>query len=179
MPLGIDSALFNLLLGAAVTMASTMVAWAVLHWNQRRIERDRTRRAVAHEVDHIVDSVERLIDLDTGLVKEGSLDEVLITLSPDVLSEDFRQVNKLTTAEVKTIYEFYELTRVLQRKLRRQEDQEEIRGDGVGRIARRIVDKRDEINYHLTRSRLSLFTKWYKERDRRLRAWIRSLRRDR
>lgn len=169
MPFGIDSSVFDILIGALITILSTMVAWALLHFNQRRVDRDRTRRAILHEVNHIADNVERLIDLETGTAAEDSIDLAVIMLSADVLEEDFRQVNKLTSPEVRSVYEFYELTRVLKRKLRRQEQREETTGKNLGYVAEKIVNKRDEINRRVTRSRMSLLTEWYKERDRRRR----------
>jgi hypothetical protein len=169
MALGLPPALLNILLGAVITIMSTVLAWAGLHWNQRRVDRDRTRRAIIHEVDHIDDNLEDLIDLDSGVVKESEIDRVIVTLSPDVLEEDFRQVNKLTSPEVKSIYEFYELTRVLKRKLQ-QQDHNDIDGKGVQQVANEILEKRDEFRRNVKRSRLSLFTEWYKERDRKRRS---------
>ncbi|MBB6647730.1 hypothetical protein [Halobellus ruber] len=168
MALGLPAGLFNVLLGALITIASTLVAWAGLHWNQRRVDRDRTRRAVVHEVNHIADNVAELIDLESGAVLEPEVDRIVVTLSPDTLDDDLRQVNKLTSPEVRRIYEFYELTRVLRRKLDGRSG-DEVGGEDVRAVANEIVEKRDEIDRIIKRSRLSLFTEWYKERDRRLR----------
>jgi len=167
---GIDSTVFNILLGAVISILTTALVWATLHFNQRRIRRDRTRRTVYYEVNHIADNIEQLIDLNSGTIDEDDIDSVLVTLSPDALEEDFRQINKLTSPEVESIYGFYEFTRVLKRKLQRQEG-----GDGetkqkeVRRAAENILDKRDEVKQNVRRSRASLFTEWLKELDRRIR----------
>ena len=167
--LELDSATFNVVLGAVITICSTMAAWALLHFNQRRVERDRTRRTILHEVDHIENNIHKHIDLDTGKVIDHNVDQVLIVLSPDILEDDFHQIKKLTSPEVRSIYEFYESSRVLKRKLRRQESGDEIDDFGVKHTAQKIVDKQEEVHQNVRRSRLSLLTEWFKELDRQFR----------
>jgi hypothetical protein len=165
MVFGLDSQVLNLLLGASITIGSTLGAWAILHWNQRRVSRDRTRRAIIHEIDYITTSVGQLIDLESGKVSDGEIDHVIITLSPDVIEEDFQQIKQLTSPEVESIYEFYELSRVLKRKLDSGNDNKE----KTKQVATEIIQKGKEVDESIKRSRLSLFTEWYKQRDRELR----------
>ena len=159
----------SLLFGALITIASTLLAWALLHFNQRRVSRDRTRRAIIHEVDHIADNVAQLIDLESGAISEADVDWVTVTLSTDLLNEDLLQINKLTSPEVRSIYDFYEATRVLESRLEKRTDDRDSDGAPLTQAAREVLATREEVHNTVRRSRLSLFTEWYKERDRQRR----------
>jgi hypothetical protein len=164
-----NSAFFSVILGGVLTILSTVLAWALLHFNQRRVDRDRTRRAIIHEVNHIADNIIKLIDIESGEIVQEDVDRVIVTLSTDVLNEDLLQINKLTSPEVKNIYEFYEATRVLESKIQDWED-----GNGsqaaIKTAAERVLTNRNEIHQTVKRSRISLFTEWYKQRDREQRS---------
>jgi len=170
---GLSPSTVNILLGAGITVASTMVAWALLHFNQRRIVRDRTRRIVLHETAHIATAVEQLVEDGDLRLEADDLDRVAVALSTDVLNEDLLQINKLTSPEVEAIYAFYESAQLLEKELDRaapaEDDTEHLDRSRFERRARRLLRHHDRIRRTVKRSRLSRFTEWYKERDRALR----------
>jgi len=170
---GLSPSTVNILLGAGITVASTMVAWALLHFNQRRIIRDRTRRIVLHETAHIADAVEQLVEAGDLRLDADDLDRVAVALSTDVLNEDLLQINKLTSPEVEAIYAFYESAQLLERELDRAEPTDEgtehLDRSRFERRARQLLTHHERIHRTVKRSRLSRFTEWYKEQDRALR----------
>jgi len=159
MPLGIESATFNVLIGAVIAMFSS----AFLNWNQRRVERDRFRRSLIHEMRHIGETLEQFVDEDAREVEVEDVEEVQVALSPDVLDSEFAQTTKLTTNEIEYVYEFYESARIMRRKLERQQEGEGADTDRLYRFARRTLRLRDESLQNMKRSRLSQFTERYKD----------------
>lgn len=161
MPFGIDPATGNVLVGAFVAMATS----AALNWNQRRVDRDRFRRALVHEVEHVGDAMAEICDDAAGECRIDDVEEALVRLSTDVIDADLAQVNKLTTSEIEAVYEFYEAVRLATLELERVRDDADHDPDRLYRQARRAVELRDRVTGDVTRSRLSRFTEWYKDRD--------------
>lgn len=157
MPFGIDSATFNVLVGAVIALFSSVF----VSWNGRRVRRDRLRRSLVHEVDHIGTAVERFLT-DDGC-KVDDTEEALVNLSTDVLDANFAQLTKLTTAEIESAYEFYEATELTRRELRRRRDGEEYDPNRLRRRAQRTVAASEAIQQNVTRSRLSRLIEWYKD----------------
>lgn len=163
MPFGIGTATFNVLVGALIAMFSS----AFLNWNQRRVNRDRFRRSLLHEVEHIGTTLEGIVDEGNERCQVDDVEETLVSLSPDVLDADFAQTSKLTSREIEPVYEFYESARIVRRELRRRRDGEERDPTRLYRHAHRTVRLRDDVVDNMKRSRLSRFTEWYKDIDSR------------
>jgi hypothetical protein len=165
----IDTTTLSVVLGGVISIGSTMFVWGLLHFNQRRVERDRTRRAILHEVDHIANNIEQLIDLDSGAISDDDLDWVTVTLSTDLLNENFLQINKLTSPEIQSVYEFYEATRVLASRLENDAGGERSKRSEIRQAANEVLTAHKEVRSTMKRSRLSRFTEWYKQLDRKYR----------
>ncbi|WP_248897948.1 hypothetical protein [Haloplanus halobius] len=158
---GLDSATINVLIGAGIAMFSS----AFLNWNQRRVERDRFRRSLIHEVDHVAETLDDLLDEGSGECTVTDVEEALVSLSPDVLDADPARMSKLTSKEIESVYEFYEATRLVTAELERRREGRDHDPERLYRHARRAVELRDEVTADITRSRLSRLTEWYKDID--------------
>lgn len=159
MPFGIDPATFNVLVGAGIAMFSS----AFLNWNQRRVERDRFRRTLIHEVEYIGRVLDEFVDEDSQRCQVDDVEEALVRLSPDTLDAEFAQTTKLTTSEIEHVYEFYESTRLMRRELERHRDEAGRDPERLDRHAQRTRDSRDRVLANMKRSRLSQFTETYKD----------------
>lgn len=135
-----------------------LTTYGFLNWNERRIRRDRFRRSLAFEIDHVGLALE---DLSAALEADGTLPadpELRATLATDLLDAEFRSIGKLTTREISRVYRFYEATAVVRRTV----DE----GDPASLARDRIdaaLESREEALGAINRSRLSRATEWFKD----------------
>ena len=167
MAIGFSQATLNVLVGAGIAMFSS----AFLNWNQRRVSRDRFRRSLLHEVEHIGDTIEGSLDESRERCTVDDVEEALVSLSTDIMDADMVQVGKLTSREIGPVYEFYEATRVVRIELERQRDGDDHDPGRLYRQAWQVVKLRDDVAANMKRSRLSRFTEWYKDLDANLNQW--------
>lgn len=150
------------LLSVLAGVSGGIVTYGFLNWNQRRIERDRFRRSLMFEIEHIGNILERLDEVENA-THAADLDELRAGLSTDLLDSDFQSIGKLTTRELQHVYRFYESSRVVREKL----------ANGVATEADTALQKQIQtaMNYrdialqNINRSRLSKLTEWYKNID--------------
>jgi len=150
----------------------TLFAWGLLHFNQRRVRRDRLRRAVLLEVAHIGDAVGELArDVETaGDIDQMDVNRTLVTISSDILESDLNRLTMLTTPEIDAVYAFYEDAQLVRQELERGRGEDSIDLDRLHRYAERTLDSRDRVQATVFRSRLSRLTEWSKAKDRSLRS---------
>ena len=160
---GFTSPTINVLIGAGIAMFSS----AFLNWNQRRVDRDRFRRSLVHEVDYLGDALERALDGPSDTCDIDDVERAMVRLSPDVIDADPSRMSKLTSSEIEQVYAFYEAVRIVNVELRRRRDDDGYDPERLSRAARRTVRLRDEVIDGMQRSRLSRLTEWYKDIDRR------------
>ena len=159
LPPGVSQTTVNVLIGAGIAVFSS----AFLNWNQRRVDRDRFRRSLIYEVEHVGDTLDRALDDASGACEIDDAERAMVRLSPDVLDADPSRMSKLTSSEIEPVYEFYEAARIVNVELRRRRDDDGHDPERLARAARRTVRLRDEVTDGMTRSRLSRLTEWYKD----------------
>lgn len=155
------------LLGIELTSALAgvtggILTYGVLNWNQRRIERDRFRRSLIFEIEHIGEMLERLKDAE-NIDQAADRDELRAVLSTDLLDSEFQSIGKLTTQELQHVYRFYEASNVVRDKLA-----ENLASETEATLQNQIetaLNCRDTALQNIDRSRLSQLTEWYKNID--------------
>ncbi len=141
-----------------------VTTYGFLNWNQRRISRDRFRRSLLFEIQHIGDTLEQigqaLGDTDDPSTV-GDVDELQAIVATDLLDAEFQSIGKLTTREIEQVYQFYEATNVVRQKIAG----EIVRDDSetLHRHVDTALQKRDAALASINRSRLSQLTERYKD----------------
>lgn len=137
-----------------------VTTYGFLNWNERRIRRDRFRRSLAFEIDHVGQALE---DFSAALEEAETPPadpELRAALATDLLDAEFRAIGKLTTREISHVYRFYEATAVVRRT---------VDEDGSASVARDRIDAalkaRDDALAAIKRSRLSKATERVKDVD--------------
>ncbi len=161
--LDLVTGLFGIKLTSALLGGLGGVAtYGFLNWNERRIRRDRFRRALLFEIEHIGETLDQL-DATTSAATPTAQVSLEHTLSTDLLDADFQSIGKLTTREIKAVYRFYEATATLNETLHTSSTTgAESAVDDQLQLA---LEERDRALATITRSRLSRATEWYKNVD--------------
>lgn len=141
-----------------------VTTYGFLNWNQRRISRDRFRRSLLFEIQHIGDTLEH-IEQTLGDTDDpstvGDADELQAFVATDLLDAEFQSIGKLTTREIEQVYQFYEATNVVRQKIGGEIGVEE--RDTIQRHVNTALEKRDAALASINRSRLSQLTERYKD----------------
>lgn len=139
-----------------------VTTYGFLNWNERRIRRDRFRRSLAFEIDHVGRSLEDLSAALEGAETPPDDQELHAALATDLLDAEFRAIGKLTTSEISHVYRFYEATAVVRGT---------VDEDGLASVTRDRIDAalkaRDDALGAIKRSRLSRATERFKDIEAR------------